>query len=721
MILPARSLLLGLALVIAGCSSGSSGPSLDSYPTPTTDAPLGVAFDGAGGATFRVWAPVASKVDLLFFASSTSGSPASAYAMARVVRPPPAVAGPGEKLDKDGWNGTWSVTVPVVPAGQLYQYQVGGSRALDPYAPSMGQFDSSSQAVGMAAAVDLAAMGPLDGAGNATAWVPFDAPSGYTSREGAVVYEIHVRDATIKLPASALVDAPGTYRAFAEGNVLAHIKALGATHVQLLPVLAYHYGNESRRGTIETGLTTSGNNYNWGYDPQNYFAPDGMYSQDPTDPQLRVKELMTLINEAHRAGLGVTLDVVYNHTVDASIFDALAPSYYYRGTTASGAGPDVATERRMVRKLVVDSIVHWVRDYRVDGFRFDLMGLMDSKTIEDAYAAAAAINPHVLFVGEGWRMGSLPATDDQGNPIVQANQDWMIRTDHAAVFSDSFRDVIKGGGMNETSDDNRGFVTLSNPDKAALLRNLRGDPTNFTADMPADSVQYLTAHDGLTLHDKIGKILRLSPRTQEAEILKVARLAFVLQATSQGIVFINGGCEFGRSKQVPGPMGEATSANAGPGDATAYVFNSYDASDAVNGFDWSRLAAGTEGAKLSAYVSGLLALRRSSDAFRLGSKLLASGDATHPAHVTLLDGGKPNAIAYRITDVAGATAFSVFVNAADASTSLATGADLTAATPVVDSDEAGATPVTSPSGFSGLTATAVTVAPRTAVVFKSGP
>ena len=479
----ARGLVLGLSLLLAGCSS-SSGPSPADYPTPATAAPLGVAFDGAGGATFRVWAPVASTVDLLFFASSTSNSPTTSYPMARVLKPPPAVADPGEKLDKDGWNGVWSVTVPAVPGGQLYQYQAGGGRALDPYAPSMGPFDSSSQTVGMASAIDLATMRPLDAAGNPVGWVPFTAPAGYTSREGAIIYEVHVRDATIKL--AGLANPPGTYRAFTEGNVLSHIRDLGATHVQLLPVLAYYYGDESKRGKIEDGLTTTGNNYNWGYDPQNYYAPEGMYSADPKDPKLRVQELMTLVNEAHKLGLGVTLDVVYNHTVNSTIFDALAPGYYYRGTSASGAGPDVATERRMVRKLVVDSIVHWVRDYRVDGFRFDLMGLMDSKTIEDAWAAAAAINPHVLFVGEGWRMGSLPATDDQGNPIVPANLDWMTRTDHAAVFSDSFRDVIKGGGTseNEKNDDNRGFVTLSNPDKNLLLRNLRGDPPPPTASRP---------------------------------------------------------------------------------------------------------------------------------------------------------------------------------------------------------------------------------------------
>jgi pullulanase/glycogen debranching enzyme len=191
----------------------------------------------------------------------------------------------------------------------------------------------------------------------------------------------------------------------------------------------------------------------------------------------------------------------------------------------------------------------------------------------------------------------------------------------------------------------------------------------------------------------------------------VARLAFVLQATAQGIVFIHGGCEFGRSKQVPGPMSEATSANAGFGDLTSYVYNSYDSSDAINGFDWSRLAVGTEGAKLSAYVSGLLALRRSSDAFHLGDKALAT------ASVTMLDGTRANAIAYQLADKVGTTHYSVFVNAATGSTTFASGSDLTGQAVIVDATTAGTAAIPTPSGVT-RTATTVTLAPRTAAVIR---
>jgi secreted pullulanase len=671
------------------------------------DAPLGVTFDGATGtATFRVWAPGAGSASVVFLPAWNVSAPSATHPMTRDT-----VTG-GANLDGAGWNGVWTATVTGVAPGQLYQYDLGGRRALDPYAPSMTRFDSSSQRVGVGAVLDLAAIAPRDVVTGADEpWVPFTRPDGYAKREDAVIYEVHVRDYTVSLPPGDLRHPPGTYEAFAER--LGHVKALGATHVQLLPVLAYYFGDEGRRAEIETARDTTNNNYNWGYDPQSYFAPEGMYSADPEDPALRVKELRSLVNEAHARGLGVILDVVYNHTADTEILGALAPGYYYRGSSFSGVGNDTASERRMMRKLIVDSVRHWVAEYRVDGFRFDLMGLHDSETMRQAYQAARAVNPDVLFVGEGWRMGGVPGRDSEGNAVEPATQDWMDSTDDVSVFSDSFRDLMKGGGFGEQDPGNVGFLTAvatgRTIDKAQLLRNVRGDATNFTADDPGDVVQYLTAHDGLTLHDKLAKVLNLNPTASAATVHRVAGLGFVVQATSQGIFFLHGGCEMGRTKWVPGVVQEATQ-----GNGRAFVYNSYDASDSVNAYDWSAwLATGSPGEALSRYLTGLLALRRSSDAFRLGARALAT------SNVSLLDGTQQHALAYRVVDAAGATAFHVFVNAGTSPVTLAAGADLrTGADLVVDDDEAGVTPVAAATGITGLTATTVTLAPRSAAVYR---
>jgi pullulanase len=693
-----------LAALLLACGGGGGGGKL---PTPDAGAALGVAHDAAtGSATFRVWAPASSSAKVLLFDAWDSASPSSSVSMAREL-------GAAGDLDKDGWDGVWTATVPGLAAGQLYQYDLRNGRALDPYAPSMGRFDSSALAVGKGAVLDPSSIGPEDLAtGAPTATVAFDVPPGYARRQDAVVYEVHVRDFTIL--ATGLAHPAGTYEAFAER--LDHVAALGATHVELLPVLAYTNGDEGRRAAVELARTTGGNNYNWGYDPQGWFAPDGMYSEDPADPARRVRELKTLVNEAHRRGLGVVLDVVYNHTGSTAVLDALVPGYYYRGTNRSGVGNDTASERKMMRKLVVDSVRTLVERYGVDGFRFDLMGLLDSVTMKEAYQAAAAVKPAVLFLGEGWRMGWSPTADYAGTPIVAATQDWMSSPDAAGIsaFSDSYRDVLKGGGLAEASDTNAGFLTGVTPAAAALLANLSADPTNFAADDPGDPVQYLTAHDGLTLHDKIGKILRLDPTAGvgEAEIMKVVRLGFALQATSQGPIFIHGGCELGRSKWVPAAAAEATSANAG---GRFYVYNSYDSSDAVNGFDWGpQGAAAPVHEQTRAYVQGLLALRASTDAFRLASR------AQVAAGVIALD-AQAHALAYQATSSDGTAAYAVFANAGTSSATLSTGAagDLRGADVVVDAGQAG-TAAIAPADQVGFTvdAATVTVWPRTAVVIR---
>ncbi|HEU4382495.1 MAG TPA: hypothetical protein VFR85_03240, partial [Anaeromyxobacteraceae bacterium] len=232
------------AAALAACSS--SEPTV--YPTPDAAAPLGAAYDLATGeATFRVWAPAAKAASVLFFAAWDSTSPSATYPLAKDLAS-------GGSVDPQGWNGVWQGTVAAVPHGQLYQYSLDGTPALDAYAKSMARFDSSVQGVGKGAVVDPSSIGPEDPISHAPiAWVPFTLPPGYAKREDAVIYEVHVRDFTIL---ETTANPPGTYEAFTER--LDHVAALGTTHVQLLPVLAYYYGDEGSRSTVELAPDTTG-------------------------------------------------------------------------------------------------------------------------------------------------------------------------------------------------------------------------------------------------------------------------------------------------------------------------------------------------------------------------------------------------------------------------------------------------------------------------------
>ena len=578
--------------------------------TPNFDETLGCTYSG-GNATFKIWVPFATAVRVNFYSTwnQSNDAPDSWHSLTK------------------GSGGVWSGSI-ACSEGQLYQYELHyGStikRVLDPYAKSMGAFSNTNEKdyVGKAAVVDPASHNP-------TGWVD-GTYYNLVKKEDAIIYEVHVRDFTIQLDSTQLNGKqPGTYEAFIEK--LPHIKALGVTHIQLLPVLNYYYGDETKNKEKEMDYSYKDNNYNWGYDPHNYFTPEGMYSKNPTDPTSRIKELKTLIKAIHDNGMGVILDVVYNHTANKGVFQDIAPGYWYRvkngvETNKSGCGNDVESAHKMVRKLIVDSIKYWVDEYNVDGFRFDLMGIMDNKTIEMAYAAASAINPKVLFVGEGWNpMYEGPSTDYEGNSLKGADQQWMDETDIVAVFSDSFRDYLKMGGFNEGA---KGFLTDLNVPRVNLLRNIKGDPTNFTADDPGDCVQYMTAHDGFTWHDTVCFALKLNPdnAVHKQEIFKRLKNGQVALLTSQGIVFIHAGCEMGRTKEYVGnPASEGWKSSNydvryDDTNNKYYVRNSYDSSDAINKIDWQKLASDPDRQELLEYTKGLIKLRNSTDAFRKATK-----------------------------------------------------------------------------------------------------
>jgi len=728
-----------------GGGSAANGPSspavLDSDPnaTPPPDAayykvpsnPLGPVF-GSGSVTFNYWNPNATTVTLCLYANWNDEltAPAATQAMTR------------------GTGGIWSTGSMPLPAQGFYVYRVGGQYVLDPYAKSMAQWVHTGVAsipgdsIGKGAIVDPSAIGPDGG------WTPYagtsyyfngsamkgpdgttPAPYAFASSRDAIVYEAGVRDLTVdpNLNGFAAGHTWGTFKGLVD--LLPHIQKLGVTHVQLLCPLENYTYDQTKIGTRELSLSqTSGANYNWGYDPQNYFTPSGMYSSNPLNPTARINELKTLVNEIHKQGMGVILDVVYNHTANNAVLgDTGIQGYYYRSTSRNGAGSqDVRSEAKMVRKLIVDSIVHWVREYKVDGFRFDLMGVLDTQTLKDAYAAARAIDPEVLFLGEGWNgFYSGPATDYNGDAITGADQGnaGQFVGQNIAMFSDSYRQIFKNG---YPSDGAPAFLSGSAQPLAGLFSNTAGVPTNtspaFAPGSTTNVVDYLTCHDNLCLYDVLA-LATSAPATAagDAIILKRARVGYAVLLTSQGLAFIHAGDEMFRTKETTG-----AGANTKSNGTRFFVDNSYNASDAINLVAWSRvytngnpLAGGfanyattSNGYLLYRYVQGLIALRKSTNAFRLP-------DATRSASLTALPptGGGSTALAFGYKAVGSDAAYYILHNADGVSHSFTADVDLSTATLLADGASAGTTGIVAPTGVA-VAGTTVTLDPLTSAILR---
>lgn len=546
--------------------------------SPSSDVELGCIYKD-GKAVFNLWAPTSSSAVLNLYKKGDADK--ADYTVA---------------MNKNAKNGVWTVEFSQVdPDGMFYDFTLQNSKGsvtvLDPYARSMSAARKRGGA-GRAAVINL----DSEKAGKV------DAPYvTLAKREDAVIYEVSVRDFTIS-PDSGVKAVPGTYKAFIEK--IPYLKELGITHIQLMPVVNFLNADEMNKAYENSG-TVSGNNYNWGYDPHNYFTPEGWFATDASDPYCRVRELRELINECHKAGLGVLLDVVYNHMGDTRFLDDIVPGYYFRldakgaCKSNSGCGNDTATEHKMMKRIVVDSTSYWVKNYKVDGFRFDLMGLMEASSVIDSYNSCAKINPSVLFEGEGWKMYN----GEKGT--VGLDQNYMLKTNSVAVFNDEFRDALKAGGFNETG---RGFITKKAVDSERLFNNVMGRPvSNYRADQPGDNVQYMVCHDGLTLHDAITNNLKLDENKDVEQIVQRIKLGNFLGMTSQGIAFIHAGQERGRTKpNVKGARNESVG---------NFVRNSYDSSDNINQIVWTLTS---DYQNLLDYTKGLIAVRNAYDVFRVG-------------------------------------------------------------------------------------------------------
>lgn len=553
---------------------------------------LGAIINGSG-TTFKVWAPTASKVVLNLF---TAGNGVDAYKSVDMVR--------GEK-------GVWAHTEEC-GHGTYYTYTVttavGTQEAVDPYAKSAGVNGKRGMVV------DLSRTNPT-GWGNAALSSPI------SSYSEAIIWEVHVRDFSNKISSS---NYKGKYLAFTEtGLVNEHgksvgvdyLKELGITHVHLLPVYDYASVDETKPDT----------QFNWGYDPENYNVPEGSYSTDPYNGEIRIKEYKEMVKSLHDAGIGVIMDMVYNHTYDAnSSLNKIVPYYYYRYTStgenssASGCGNDTASERYMFGKFMVDSTSYWVKEYKLDGLRFDLMGLHDLETMQEIESAVHTINPNAIIYGEGWTMG---ATIDGSAQANQANISKITPTGNAigsiAVFNDAIRDGLKGSVFEKTS---KGYINGSS--KATLSKVLFGIKGGGGVGIGwsvenSMVINYMSAHDNNTLWDKL---LLSNPNYSDEMRNDMNNLGAAILMISKGTPFWQAGEEMLRTKG---------------GDE-----NSYKSSDAVNNIDWSMLAEGTIQYETMLYYKGLIEMRKAYPIFTDSSSTVTSeqiGDKGSVA-VTIEDG-----------------------------------------------------------------------------------
>ena len=704
--------------------------------TYSYDGPLGANLKEDGKRVdLTLWSPSADKVSVVVYDKKDPEKVVGTVAIEK-----------GEK-------GTWKQTLDENSGlgisnytGYYYHYQIERQGktvlVLDPYAKSLAAWNSdlaktdAAHKVAKAAFVDPAKLGPQD--------LTYGKIHNFKSREDAVIYEAHVRDFTSD-PAIAkdLTKPFGTFEAFIEK--LDYLKDLGVTHIQLLPVLSYYFVNELKNHERLSDYASSNSNYNWGYDPQNYFSLTGMYSSDPKNPEKRIAEFKNLINEIHKRGMGAILDVVYNHTAKVDIFEDLEPNYYHfmdaDGTPrTSFGGGRLGTTHHMTKRLLVDSIKYLVDTYKVDGFRFDMMGDHDAASIEEAYKAARALNPNLIMLGEGWRTYA----GDENMPTKAADQDWMKHTDTVAVFSDDIRNNLKSGYPNEGQP---AFITGGKRDINTIFKNLIAQPTNFEADSPGDVIQYIAAHDNLTLFDIIAQSIKKDPSKTEnyAEIHRRLRLGNLMVLTAQGTPFIHSGQEYGRTKQfrdpayktpvsedkVPNKSHLLRDKDGNPFDYPYFIHDSYDSSDAVNKFDWTKATDGKaypENVKSRDYMKGLIALRQSTDAFRLKS-LQDIKDRVHLITVPGQNGVEKEdvVIGYQITAPNG-DIYAVFVNADEKAREFNLGtafAHLRNAEVLADENQAGPVGIANPQGLewtekglklNALTATVLRIAQGGAIV-----
>lgn len=562
--------VLTTALLLGGPMMAQTNSTYDAqfidWPTYSGDD-LELSVDSKGTA-FRLWSPKAQDAVVNIYDEGRGGKPVQTLPMT---------------FHAD--NGTWTASVPQQLYGKFYTFRIKhDGKWLD---ETPGVWAKAVGANGKRAAIiDFSTTDP-------EGWAKDKGPeTGHIT--DAIIYEAHMRD--LSMDRSSGIANKGKFLQFTENDTktpqgastgIDHLKELGVTHVHILP--SYDYNSVD-----ETNLQD--NTYNWGYDPQNYNVPEGSFATDPFHGEVRVKECRAMVAALHRAGLGVVMDVVYNHTYHGeSNLERTVPGYWNRRwpngmmTNGSGCGCDLASERPMVRKYVVESVLYWATAYHIDGFRFDLMALEDVDTMNAIRAALDSLpgGESILLYGEPW-MGGGTNLEGGARPADKRALDALH--ERIGFFCDDTRDCIKGNVFDAA---NAGYVNGAPQHGYDVLHSIsawRSGAHGFRPKRAGQVVQYVSAHDNYTLWDKLAAVGRRGDYDcPDADLLAQNRMTAGIYLTCQGLPFMQAGEEWGRTKH---------------GD-----HNSYKGPLATNRLDWTR-AHRPEFAALTAFYRGILAIRR---------------------------------------------------------------------------------------------------------------
>ncbi len=525
---------------------------------------------------FTLWAPTAEEERVLLYDSGNEGSAYQTLSL------------------EMGEDGIWNTSIKEDLKGKFYTFNVKVNGKWLGDTPGI-----MAKAVGVngkrAAVIDLRSTDP-EGWAN-------DVRPLLKDYADIIVYEMHHRDFSLDSVSGirnkgkflALTEL-GTTTSQGEKTGIDHLKELGVTHVHILPSYDYASVDESKPDKAQ---------YNWGYDPQNYNVPDGSYSTDPYKPDVRIKEFKQMVQALHKAGIRVVLDVVYNHTfnTEESNFERTVPGYFYRQTkdgkpaNGSGCGNETASDRAMMRKYMVESVLYWINEYHIDGFRFDLMGIHDIETMNEIRAAVDKIDPSIFIYGEGWA-ASAPQLD-QEELAMKAN---IYKMPRIAAFSDEMRDGLRGGW----DDDRKGAFLIGQPGHEMSIKfglvgavkhpQVINDSVNYSKEpwalQPTQMISYVSCHDDMCLADRLKATM---PDATDEERASLHKLAETFVFTSQGVPFIFAGDEMMRDKKG--------------------IHNSYNSPDSINTIDWRNKTIHHD---VFDYVRELITLRKNHPAFRMG-------------------------------------------------------------------------------------------------------